>query len=250
MVVPGFVANDRTTLGLQRALAAAGYRVTGWGLGMNRGATPDMLERLAGRIEAFGGGGQDRPGRLEPRRRLRARGRQAAARSGREGGDARLAFLRRSARQQCLAALRMDRRPQGRRSADQDRPRRKAAGADARLAGRGATASSRSPAPAACRTKATAQLGARLQPYGLRRQRPRLSRRSSRLCGHSKSSPGRGRSGWAASSSPRSLRGSDRPDLGPRREAAWWRGPAVTWLKLRAPSTMLRMVPLPVPGRI
>jgi pimeloyl-ACP methyl ester carboxylesterase len=56
MVVPGFVANDRTTLGLQRALAGAGYRVAGWGLGMNRGATPDMLERLIGQIEAFGRG--------------------------------------------------------------------------------------------------------------------------------------------------------------------------------------------------
>ena len=33
MVIPGFVATDRTTLGLQRALAEAGYRVTGWGLG-------------------------------------------------------------------------------------------------------------------------------------------------------------------------------------------------------------------------
>ena len=58
MVVPGFLANDRTTLGLQRALAGAGYRVTGWGLGMNRGATPEMLERLARRIETFGGGGK------------------------------------------------------------------------------------------------------------------------------------------------------------------------------------------------
>jgi pimeloyl-ACP methyl ester carboxylesterase len=58
MVVPGFVANDRTTLGLQRALAEAGYRVTGWGLGMNRGATPETLERLARRIEAFGQGGK------------------------------------------------------------------------------------------------------------------------------------------------------------------------------------------------
>ena len=56
MVIPGFVANDRTTLGLQRALAAAGYRVTGWGLGMNKGATADMLERMARQIEAFGGG--------------------------------------------------------------------------------------------------------------------------------------------------------------------------------------------------
>jgi pimeloyl-ACP methyl ester carboxylesterase len=58
MVVPGFLANDHTTLGLQRALAAAGYRVTGWGLGMNRGATPETLDRLVERIEAFGRGGR------------------------------------------------------------------------------------------------------------------------------------------------------------------------------------------------
>jgi pimeloyl-ACP methyl ester carboxylesterase len=56
MVIPGFVANDRTTLGLQRALAAAGYRVTGWGMGLNRGARPDTLARLAERVEAFGQG--------------------------------------------------------------------------------------------------------------------------------------------------------------------------------------------------
>src|SRR6185295_8510945 len=56
MVIPGFVANDRTTLGLQRALASAGYRVSGWGLGLNKGVTPDMLEKLARRIEAFGRG--------------------------------------------------------------------------------------------------------------------------------------------------------------------------------------------------
>ena len=56
MVVPGFIANDRTTLGLQRALAAAGYRVTGWGLGINRGVRADTLDRLAERIAVFGGG--------------------------------------------------------------------------------------------------------------------------------------------------------------------------------------------------
>lgn len=56
MVLPGFLASDHTTLGLQRALAAAGYRVSGWGMGMNRGATPDMLERIVDRIERFGGG--------------------------------------------------------------------------------------------------------------------------------------------------------------------------------------------------
>jgi pimeloyl-ACP methyl ester carboxylesterase len=56
MVVPGFLANDRTTLGLQRALARAGYRVTGWGLGLNTGVKADTLDRLGGRIEAFGEG--------------------------------------------------------------------------------------------------------------------------------------------------------------------------------------------------
>jgi hypothetical protein len=56
MVIPGFVANDRTTLGLQRALADAGYRVTGWGLGLNKGVTADMREKVARQIEAFGGG--------------------------------------------------------------------------------------------------------------------------------------------------------------------------------------------------
>ena len=56
LVVPGFMATDRTTLGLQRALAAAGYRVIGWGMGLNAGAREDTLERIAARIEAFGGG--------------------------------------------------------------------------------------------------------------------------------------------------------------------------------------------------
>ena len=56
MVIPGFLATDRTTLGLQRALAAAGYRVAGWGLGLNKGVQKDTLDRLARQIEAFGGG--------------------------------------------------------------------------------------------------------------------------------------------------------------------------------------------------
>ena len=56
MVVPGFLATDRTTLGLQRALGRASYRVTGWGMGLNAGVRADTLERLAARIERFGGG--------------------------------------------------------------------------------------------------------------------------------------------------------------------------------------------------
>ena len=58
MVIPGFLANDRTTLGLQRALAKAGYRVTGWGLGLNTGVQPDTLDRIVERIERFGAGGK------------------------------------------------------------------------------------------------------------------------------------------------------------------------------------------------
>ncbi len=56
MVIPGFLANDRTTLGLQRALAGAGFRVSGWGLGLNRGVSEDTLDRIVGRVETFGGG--------------------------------------------------------------------------------------------------------------------------------------------------------------------------------------------------
>jgi pimeloyl-ACP methyl ester carboxylesterase len=58
MVIPGFLATDRTTLGLQRALAEAGYRVTGWGMGLNRGVTEDIVDRLGEQVERFGAGGQ------------------------------------------------------------------------------------------------------------------------------------------------------------------------------------------------
>lgn len=56
MVFPGFLATDRTTLGLQRALAGAGYRVNGWGLGFNRGAAHDVLERVAAQVGHHGRG--------------------------------------------------------------------------------------------------------------------------------------------------------------------------------------------------
>ena len=56
MVIPGFLATDRTTLGLQRALAAAGFRVTGWGMGLSRGVTEDIVDRIAARVERFGAG--------------------------------------------------------------------------------------------------------------------------------------------------------------------------------------------------
>lgn len=56
IVIPGFLATDRTTLGLQRGLARAGYRVTGWGLGLNTGVQADTLERIVERTQRFGGG--------------------------------------------------------------------------------------------------------------------------------------------------------------------------------------------------
>ncbi|HWH22731.1 MAG TPA: alpha/beta hydrolase [Allosphingosinicella sp.] len=56
MVIPGFLATDRTTLGLQRALARAGFRVTGWGMGLNTGVKEDTLDRIIERIEMFGRG--------------------------------------------------------------------------------------------------------------------------------------------------------------------------------------------------
>lgn len=56
LVLPGFLAGDRTTLGLQHAFAAAGYRVSGWGFGINKGVKADTLDRIAGRIAQFGKG--------------------------------------------------------------------------------------------------------------------------------------------------------------------------------------------------
>lgn len=58
MVIPGFLASDRTTLGLQRALAEAGYRVAGWELGVNWRVTEKTVDRISDRVERFGGGGK------------------------------------------------------------------------------------------------------------------------------------------------------------------------------------------------
>ena len=46
LVIPGFVANDHTTLELRKALAEGGWRVHGWGLGWNFGVRADTLDRL------------------------------------------------------------------------------------------------------------------------------------------------------------------------------------------------------------
>jgi hypothetical protein len=51
LVIPGFIADDRTTLELRRALAAAGYRVHPWNQGWNLGARPDTVDRLTKRLD-------------------------------------------------------------------------------------------------------------------------------------------------------------------------------------------------------
>ncbi|WP_380871447.1 alpha/beta hydrolase [Sphingomonas sp. DBB INV C78] len=51
MVIPGFMARDIFTLRLRKMLEIAGYSPHGWGLGMNRGATSDLLERLSDRLD-------------------------------------------------------------------------------------------------------------------------------------------------------------------------------------------------------
>jgi pimeloyl-ACP methyl ester carboxylesterase len=50
LVIPGFIANDRTTAALRRALADAGWRVHGWNNGMNWGARADTVEVLKKRL--------------------------------------------------------------------------------------------------------------------------------------------------------------------------------------------------------
>jgi pimeloyl-ACP methyl ester carboxylesterase len=53
LVIPGFIASDRTTLALRRALADVGWRVHGWEMGWNWGARADTVERLAQRLDAI-----------------------------------------------------------------------------------------------------------------------------------------------------------------------------------------------------
>ena len=51
LVVPGFVAHDRATLALRRMLAAEGWRVHGWEMGINWGARADTVRRLKQRLD-------------------------------------------------------------------------------------------------------------------------------------------------------------------------------------------------------
>jgi pimeloyl-ACP methyl ester carboxylesterase len=53
LVIPGFIANDRTTMELRRALGEAGWRVHPWGMGWNLGATEEVIERLKKQLDAI-----------------------------------------------------------------------------------------------------------------------------------------------------------------------------------------------------
>lgn len=55
LVIPGWAASDRTTLALRKALAEAGWRVHGWGMGWNRGARADTIERLRTCLDSIAG---------------------------------------------------------------------------------------------------------------------------------------------------------------------------------------------------
>jgi pimeloyl-ACP methyl ester carboxylesterase len=54
MVIPGFLAHDRHTTELRRALAEAGFRVHPWRQGWNLGARPDTLEVLKQAVDQCG----------------------------------------------------------------------------------------------------------------------------------------------------------------------------------------------------
>lgn len=55
LVIPGFMAGDRTCLELRRALGRAGFRVHPWRQGWNWGARADTLERLQSALAAVPG---------------------------------------------------------------------------------------------------------------------------------------------------------------------------------------------------
>jgi len=52
MVLPGFGTGDRTTVVLRTYLRHLGYRVSGWGLGLNSGNVPEMIPEVTRSVAA------------------------------------------------------------------------------------------------------------------------------------------------------------------------------------------------------
>lgn len=50
MVIPGFMASDRTTARLRKSLNNAGFVCRGWGMGRNLGIRSDIFERMDERL--------------------------------------------------------------------------------------------------------------------------------------------------------------------------------------------------------
>lgn len=53
LVIPGFLATDRTTMELRRALARAGWRAHPWLMGVNTGAKVNSMVLLESRLQAL-----------------------------------------------------------------------------------------------------------------------------------------------------------------------------------------------------
>lgn len=56
LVIPGFLASDRSTLPLRQALSGAGFDVHGWARGRNHGLTETILEDIGDRVEEIAHG--------------------------------------------------------------------------------------------------------------------------------------------------------------------------------------------------
>jgi len=54
LVIPGFIATDRTTMALRKALSRGGYRVHGWGMGWNLGVKTDTVHKLEACLDRLG----------------------------------------------------------------------------------------------------------------------------------------------------------------------------------------------------
>jgi pimeloyl-ACP methyl ester carboxylesterase len=53
MVMPGFMATDRSTTRIRALLRSLGYRTYGWGLGANLGPTPQIVDGFANRFHSI-----------------------------------------------------------------------------------------------------------------------------------------------------------------------------------------------------
>ncbi|MDF0542575.1 alpha/beta fold hydrolase [Sphingobium sp. H39-3-25] len=54
VVIPGFMASDKTTARMRRSLRQAGFPVHGWGLGRNQGVDATLLQRLDAHVDSLG----------------------------------------------------------------------------------------------------------------------------------------------------------------------------------------------------